>query len=184
MFEVPSSFGNDYHLLSLLSLISPDVEARRRCSTFSNHYVEKSMNKRGGFRKFRLDTAEDVLAGLKNSVPFHGLLCLHVPSAISRYHDSVSTVLSRGKSSSTAQGFSSDSRSASASVHAHGHNLMCSVHAYPVFAPTVVSFERDHTVRPHEDIVEKDSELQSQHQSPRRTVKETIAGERPSFLTR
>lgn len=150
MFEVPSSFGSDYHLLSLLGLITPEMEAPRRFSSYSNHYVHRIMQERGGYRRARASSADEIFAKLRAFQVVHGILNLHVPSAISRYHHSVSTA-SRHKSNSTGGGLAHHGQSMdgvgshgapSTSKHrCYGHNLMCSIHAYPVYPPTPFNYE-------------------------------------------
>ena len=149
MFEVPSSFGSDYHLLSLLGLITPEMEAPRRFSSYSNHYVHRIMQERGGYRRARASSADEIFEKLRAYQVVHGILNLHVPSAISRYHHSVSTA-SRHKSTSTGGGLgmhnSTDggrgqSNASTNKRRVYGHNLMCSVHAYPVYPPTPINYD-------------------------------------------
>lgn len=126
MFDVPSSFGSDYHLMSLLGLISPEVEVPHRSSSHSNNYVQRAAFDKQ-YRKMRSESAEVILDGLKTGQQVHGVLCMHL--ATNRYtrYNSHSAASSRNQS-----------RSVSTSHHQPqlgwtGHNLMVSLHAYPVY---------------------------------------------------
>jgi hypothetical protein len=78
LFNVPSSFGIDYQLLSLISLIHPEVEASHLFCTSSNTYIQ-SATTTNTYRQMRGISAKDVISQLKAHQEVHNILCLHLP---------------------------------------------------------------------------------------------------------
>jgi hypothetical protein len=157
LFNVPSSFGIDYQLLSLISLIHPEVEASHLFCTSSNTYIQAATTT-NTYRQMRGTSAKDVISQLKAHNEVHNILCLHLPymnrkptngnnisSNLSSANLSTSNKLNTNRidfNSSSDNGIDSSSHSEALLQQAfsvdttgrlHGHNMMCSIHAYPVF---------------------------------------------------
>jgi hypothetical protein len=157
LFNVPSSFGKDYQLLSLISLLYPEFEAIPSCSRHSNSIVEKAVMN-NDYGKMRLNYAKEFLNVFKNYYKdgknlrraIHDILCFHLPfisiynqqkrqeqfaSSFSLSRQSVDSVDDPLPPYSSADPLRSQHSSLSLSDRIRGYNLMCSVHVYPVYAP-------------------------------------------------
>jgi hypothetical protein len=162
LFNVPSSFGRDYHLLSLASLLFPDYEAVPACCRHSNAIVEKAVVA-DSFRAMRFAHAQRFLARLRElcqghgqgqgeSPSLHDIVLFHLPF-LSLFRRTASTTTAAGNRpvSSASLSFSRlgrsfDSVDSAATDHLpgpqlgggdriRGYNLMASVHVYPVYPP-------------------------------------------------
>jgi hypothetical protein len=157
LFNVPSSFGKDYQLLSLISLLYPEFEAIPSCSRHSNSIVEKAVMN-NDYGKMRLNYAKEFLNVFKNYYKdgknlrraIHDILCFHLPfisiynqqkrqeqfaSSFSLSRQSIDSVEDPLPPYSSADPLRSQHSSLSLSDRIRGYNLMCSVHVYPVYAP-------------------------------------------------
>ncbi len=181
LFNVPSSFGIDFQLLSLISLLYPEIEAMEQQSSSSNTYV-MTLAQKSMFRDLRRNTSKEIISQLKKQYEdVHGILCLHLPymsrhsrhrSGGSGHHSKGSKGLKGNVRGGGTYNASMDFRdsfdplgviggegdeekggekdkdedddeddlpmptfSIDTSGRISGHNMMCSVHAYPVYPP-------------------------------------------------
>jgi hypothetical protein len=148
LFNVPSSFGIDFQLLSLISLFFPEIEAMNAFCSSSNTFVSSATEK-NKFRQLRIDSSKEFIRLLKTAQEIHNVLCLHLPYMNRKQPGSTQSrhQSSRSASQRTRKDFlSSDSQNSDApdlansysvdtTGRVNGHNMMCSVHAFPVYLP-------------------------------------------------
>lgn len=114
--------------MSLLSMIAPEVEAAPSQCTGSNNYVI-SATQSGTYNNMRISTAKELLAGLKSHKAVHGVLCLHMPVLSTRFI-----------SHSVSFSGSSNQASLDSTGKLRAHNLMASIHAYPIFTKHKIDY--------------------------------------------
>lgn len=142
LFNVPSSFGIDFQLLSLISLVFPEIEAMSLLCSSSNTYIQNATTQ-NKFRDLRIQSAKEFIQRLKLHQELHTILCLHLPYMTRRPNSRHHTSRSKSSTKNRMEFLSSDSSaedlansfSIDTTGRINGHNMMCSVHAFPVYAP-------------------------------------------------
>lgn len=137
LFDIPPAFtSGGFHMLTLLSLISPKYESSFFDSSYSNLYVRNACQQ-NIFLEWRVNTAKAFLDSIRYGEQYHGLLNLHVNCNRNRTNcsSSYNSVGSGVSSNANSSRFSmtQDSLSVGLSGRIKGHNMMCMTHAYPIF---------------------------------------------------
>lgn len=147
MFNACSAFGADHHLWSLQALINPQYRAPEAHCSASNSYA-MSCTQGNDYSLLQMNLANDFLGALRGYGQVHGMLAFHV----------IDTNPRSVPSSSSSRVFSLRSSFSENTSARSGHNMMCTIHAYPVHPlidPNTTSTATTASNSPHNSVEEE-----------------------------